>query len=232
MASPATDMSVWHLISNASIIVQFVMLALVAASVYSWTIIFQRRSVYSRAESSSVHFEDQFWSGGDLHSLYQQVSQTPNQDCGTENIFREGLKEFLRLREKHVDGDAVMQGVTRAMRIALSREQARLETNLSFLASVGSTSPYVGLFGTVIGIMTSFMGLANVHQATLAVVAPGIAEALIATAMGLFAAIPAVLAYNRFSANSDALLSRYEMFADEFSGILHREAHASHQAHQ
>ncbi len=227
----APDMSIWHLISQASLIVQFVMLVLVAASVYSWTVIFQRKNVYSRAQDGSERFEDQFWSGGDLNSLYQQVGKKADPDSGSENIFRAGFKEFSRLREKQLDADAVMQGVTRAMRIALSHEQSKLEANLSFLASVGSTSPYIGLFGTVIGIMTSFMGLANVQQATLAVVAPGIAEALIATAMGLFAAIPAVLAYNRFSAQADALLSRYETFADEFSGILHRETHSSRANH-
>ena len=221
------DMSIWHLISHASLIVQFVMLALVAASVYSWTIIFQRRALYADARIQASQFDEKFWSGTDLHALYTQLNRHPDLQ-GQENIFRSGFKEFLRLREKGADGDAVMQGVARAMRIALTQEQTRLELGLPFLASVGSTSPYVGLFGTVWGIMTSFIGLAKVQQATLAVVAPGIAEALIATAMGLFAAIPAVLAYNRFAAGSDALLTRYETFADEFSGILHREAHARH----
>ncbi|HEX6591727.1 MAG TPA: protein TolQ [Moraxellaceae bacterium] len=220
-------MSLWHLISHASLIVQLVMLALVAASVYSWTIIFQRRSLYASAKAAADQFDEKFWSGGDLNALYQQVNRHPEL-TGQENIFRSGFKEFMRLREKGADGDAVMQGVSRAMRIALTQEQTRLEASLNFLASVGSTSPYVGLFGTVWGIMTSFIGLAKVQQATLAVVAPGIAEALIATAMGLFAAIPAVLAYNRFSASSDALLTRYETFADEFSGILHRETHSRH----
>ena len=223
-----TSLSVWHLIANASIIVQLVMLLLVVASVYSWTIIFQRRAIYRAAEASSTQFEEQFWSGTDLNSLYQKVHRAPNKECGTENIFHSGFREFLRLREKHADADAIMQGVSRAMRIALAHEQARLEASLSFLASVGSTSPYVGLFGTVIGIMTSFIGLANVHQASLSVVAPGIAEALIATAMGLFAAIPAVLAYNRFASTSDSLLARYETFAEEFSSILHRETHVRH----
>jgi biopolymer transport protein TolQ len=221
------DMSIWHLISHASLIVQLVMLALIAASVYSWTIIFQRRALYANAHVQAEQFDDQFWSGGDLNTLYQKLNRQPEPQ-GQENIFRSGLKEFLRLREKGADGDAIMQGVTRAMRIALTQEQTRLEANLNFLASVGSTSPYVGLFGTVCGIMTSFIGLAKVQQATLAVVAPGIAEALIATAMGLFAAIPAVLAYNRFSSSSDALLTRYETFADEFSSILHRETHTRH----
>lgn len=223
--SNAPDMSIWHLISHASLIVQFVMLVLVAASIYSWTIIFQRHALYKTAKDHANRFDEQFWSGGDLHALYTQLSRQPDLQ-GQENIFRSGFKEFLRLREKGADPDAVMQGLSRAMRIALTQEQTRLETSLSFLASVGSTSPYIGLFGTVWGIMTSFIGLAKMQQATLAVVAPGIAEALIATAMGLFAAIPAVLAYNRFASTSDTLLTRYESFADEFTGILHRETHA------
>jgi biopolymer transport protein TolQ len=218
-------MSVWHLVSNASLIVQLVMLALVAASVYSWTIIFQRRALYSDARVRADKFDEAFWSGGDLNALYEGLGRNASLQ-GQESIFRAGFKEFLRLREKGADPDAIMQGVQRAMRIALTQEQQRLEGNLSFLASVGSTSPYVGLFGTVWGIMTSFIGLAKVQQATLAVVAPGIAEALIATAMGLFAAIPAVLAYNRYASTSESLLTRYETFADEFSGILHRETHS------
>jgi biopolymer transport protein TolQ len=221
-------MSIWHLISNASLIVQFVMLVLVAASVYSWTIIFQRRALYAGARSRADKFDEAFWAGGDLNTLYDHVSRNTSLQ-GQESIFRAGFKEFLRLREKGADGDAVMQGVTRALRIALTQEQSRLEQSLPFLASVGSTSPYVGLFGTVWGIMTSFIGLAKVQQATLAVVAPGIAEALIATAMGLFAAIPAVLAYNRYASSSETLLTRYETFADEFSSILHREAHSRQQ---
>lgn len=222
------DMSIWHLISNASLIVQFVMLVLVAASVYSWTIIFQRRALYSDARQRADKFDESFWSGGDLNALYDGLSRNSNLQ-GQESIFRAGFKEFLRLREKGADPDAIMQGVTRAMRITLSQETQRLETSLSFLASVGSTSPYIGLFGTVWGIMTSFIGLAKVQQATLAVVAPGIAEALIATAMGLFAAIPAVLAYNRYASTSESLLTRYETFADEFSSILHRETHSRQQ---
>ncbi|MDI1302818.1 MAG: protein TolQ [bacterium] len=223
--SNAPDMSIWHLISHASLIVQFVLLVLIAASVYSWTIIFQRHALYKTATDHADKFDEQFWSGGDLHAFYTQLNRQPDLQ-GQENIFRSGFKEFLRLREKGADPDAVMQGLSRAMRIALTQEQTRLETSLSFLASVGSTSPYIGLFGTVWGIMTSFIGLAKMQQATLAVVAPGIAEALIATAMGLFAAIPAVLAYNRFASTSDTLLTRYESFADEFTGILHRETHA------
>lgn len=221
------DMSIWHLISHASFVVQLVMLVLIAASVWSWNIIFQRRMLYRSATQAADAFDTEFWSGGDINALYSRLSKATNVQ-GQASIFRAGFKEFLRLREKDADADAVMQGVTRSMRITLTQEQTRLEASLNFLASVGSTSPYVGLFGTVWGIMTSFMGLAKVQQATLAVVAPGIAEALIATAIGLFAAIPAVLAYNRFSASSNDLLTRYETFADEFLGILHREAHGKH----
>ncbi len=225
------SMSMWSLISQASVLVQLVMLLLVAASVISWVFIFRRVQVIGTAKKHFSEFEDQFWSGGDLSELYQQVSKTPDADSGLENIFKAGFQEFARLSQstgqgKAVDPDAIMEGAQRAMRVALSREQEKLERQLSFLATVGSTSPYVGLFGTVWGIMNSFRSLATVSQATLSVVAPGIAEALIATAMGLFAAIPAVIAYNRFAAQTDQLLSNYETFADEFSSILHRQAHA------
>jgi biopolymer transport protein TolQ len=168
-------------------------------------------------------FEELFWSGADLSSLYQQ-SQHKEDLQGAEALFYTGFKEFMRLKQKGLNQESIMQGVTRAMRITLSQEQNRLEGKLPALASIASTAPYVGLFGTVWGIMTSFIGLAKVQQATLATVAPGIAEALIATAIGLFAAIPAVLAYNHFMANSDVLNNRYTMFADEFMGILHRES--------
>lgn len=222
----APEMTITSLILGASPVVQAVMLILVLASVMSWGIILQRRAVYSRAKALASQFEERFWSGADMRQLSEQVGHSPNTDSGCENLFRAGFQEFQRLREKNADPEATMQGVARALRIALSVEQSRLEAQLPFLASVGSTSPYIGLFGTVWGIMTSFIGLAKVQQATLAVVAPGIAEALIATAIGLFAAIPAVLAYNRFAADSDSVLSRYEIFAEELSSILHREAHA------
>ncbi|REH36779.1 cell division and transport-associated protein TolQ [Paraperlucidibaca baekdonensis] len=222
----APEMTITSLILGASPVVQAVMLILVLASVMSWGIILQRRAVYSRAKALASQFEERFWSGADMRQLSEQVGHSPNTDSGCENLFRAGFQEFQRLREKNADSEATMQGVARALRIALSVEQSRLEAQLPFLASVGSTSPYIGLFGTVWGIMSSFIGLAKVQQATLAVVAPGIAEALIATAIGLFAAIPAVLAYNRFAADSDSVLSRYEIFAEELSSILHREAHA------
>jgi biopolymer transport protein TolQ len=166
----------------------------------------------------------------DLGQLYREVSSDPTPFSGLEAIFRAGFKEFSRLRQQSRDADAVMEAAQRAMRVAFSREQERLETHLPFLATVGSTSPYVGLFGTVWGIMNSFRGLAQAQQATLATVAPGISEALIATAMGLFAAIPAVIAYNRFSTKSDSLLKNYETFAEEFSSILHRRVHNSEKA--
>ncbi|MEK6787902.1 MAG: protein TolQ [Pseudomonadota bacterium] len=222
----APEMTVASLIVNASPVVQAVMLLLALASVISWAIIVQRSGFFHRADGLSKAFEERFWSGVDMQQLHDQVNHQPNPDSGCENLFRAGFQEFQRLRDKRADADALMQGVSRALRISLSVEQSKLEAQLPFLASVGSTSPYVGLFGTVWGIMTSFIGLAKVQQATLSVVAPGIAEALIATAIGLFAAIPAVLAYNRFAARSNTLLSRYEIFAEELSTILHREAHA------
>lgn len=229
----APEMTITSLILGASPVVQAVMLILVIASVMSWGIILQRRAVYGRAKSQATQFEERFWSGADMRQLSEQIAHSPSTDSGCENLFRAGFHEFQRLREKHADPEATMQGVARALRIALSVEQSRLEAQLPFLASVGSTSPYIGLFGTVWGIMSSFIGLAKVQQATLAVVAPGIAEALIATAIGLFAAIPAVLAYNRFTHESDAVLTRYEIFAEELSSILHREAHAGrpHASH-
>jgi len=216
------------LVLEASFIVQLVMLSLMAASFLSWVMIFQRRAALSKAQRAFKAFEDRFWSGIDLGQLYREANANPNLESGAENLFRAGLKEFTRLTQHGAaDPDVVMNGVQRAMRVAMSREEERLERHLPFLATVGSTSPYVGLFGTVWGIMNAFRGLANVQQATLASVAPGIAEALVATAIGLFAAIPAVVAYNRFSAQSDGLLASYETFADEFSSILYRRVHAS-----
>jgi biopolymer transport protein TolQ len=220
-----TEVSVWYLIANAGVLVQLVMLLLLAASVMSWALIFQRLQVFRRAKQAQLAFEERFWSGMDLGKLYQEVSENPTPFSGMESMFRAGFREFSRLHQQSRDADAVMEGTQRAMRVAFSREQERLEQHLPFLATVGSTSPYVGLFGTVWGIMNSFRGLAQVQQATLATVAPGISEALIATAMGLFAAIPAVVAYNRFAAMSDALLKNYETFAEEFSSILHRRVH-------
>jgi len=226
----AEKMSIWSLVANASFVVQLVMLLLLLASVLSWVMIFQRHSVLTTARKNLRNFEDRFWSGVDLGQLFRDINQNPNEDCGAENIFRAGIKEYSRLTQQPgYDPDAVMDGIQRSMRVALAREEDKLETHLPFLATVGSTSPYIGLFGTVWGIMNSFRGLANVHQATLASVAPGISEALIATAIGLFAAIPAVIAYNRYSAQVEYLLGNYETFADEFSSILHRRMHSASQ---
>ncbi|MCG8672722.1 MAG: protein TolQ [Pseudomonadales bacterium] len=203
------------------------MITLCLLSVVSWYLMYNRRALIKRAQRLSVAFEDRFWSGVDLSRLFVQVNNEPNVSCGQENIFRTGFKEFARLRKSDgADPDSVMQGAERAMRVALLREQEKLETGLPILATIGSVSPYIGLFGTVWGIMHSFLSLANQQQATLAAVAPGIAEALIATAMGLVAAVPAVVAYNHFSSAVDRLLHSYDAFSDEFSGILHRKAHA------
>ena len=224
------ELSIWHLIVNASITVQLVMLILLLASVVSWFFIVQRGMFFRAARQEVESFEQEFWSGIDLSQLFRQgnaKSEDGGSAVGMESIFRAGFKEFTRLRQQTgADPDAVMEGAQRAMRVAMSREQEKMELHLPFLATVGSTSPYVGLFGTVWGIMTSFQGLANVQQATIQTVAPGISEALVATAMGLFAAIPAVIAYNRFAAWLDTLGNKYETFAEEFSSILHRQAHA------
>ncbi len=219
------SMTLWSLVSNASWVVKGVMLVLFAAVFASWAIIIQRHRVLTAAKDRYMDFEDRFWSGMDLSQLYRDVSNEPPA-FGVENIFAAGFREFSRLRQQsNADAEAVMEGVQRAMRVATVRESELLENHLPFLATVGSTSPYVGLFGTVWGIMNSFRGLANVHQATLATVAPGIAEALIATAIGLFAAIPAVIFYNRFTTKVDQLVTNYETFSDEFASILHRQVH-------
>ncbi len=220
------QLSFWTLVSEASFLVQMVMLLLFVASIVSWVMIVQR-GLYLRSASGDLRaFEDTFWSGVELNKLYSETGATGA--TGAAGIFRAGFREFNRLAEKRgVDADAVMEGTERAMRVALSREEEKLNTHLPFLASVASVSPYVGLFGTVWGIMNSFRGLATVQQATLATVAPGISEALVATAMGLFAAIPAVLAYNRYSAKADNIYGAYETFAEEFSSILHRQVHSN-----
>ena len=189
--------------------------------------IVQRWLVLSAANKGVDSFEQRFWSGMDLSQLYKEGTQLQKEGqpmVGLENIFRAGFKEFMRLRQKSsVDQEAIMDGSQRAMRVAYSREEEKLEKHLSFLATVGSVSPYIGLLGTVIGIMNAFIGLANQSQATLQVVAPGIAQALIATAMGLVAAIPAVVAYNRYASNVEAITGSYITFSDEFSSILHRQ---------
>ena len=222
----SADLSFFSLITGASVVVQLVMLLLLSVSVMSWTMIFRKRSALIEARADADQFEDHFWSGGDLAMLYHTVAGGGDNLRCLANIFVAGFKEFTRLRKRSgSDPMAVLEGAQRSMRVALSREIDDLETHLSFLATVGSTSPYVGLFGTVWGIMNAFRGLGNVHQATLAMVAPGIAEALIATAMGLFAAIPAVIAYNRYSNDVERLENRYDNFLEEFSSILQRQAH-------
>ena len=221
------DMSFFRLITNASAPVQAVMLMLVVASVMSWTMIFKKRTWLNRAKREADSFEEHFWSLEELTPLYERINQQRQQASGMELLFEAGFREFVRL-QKHggVVADAVMEGSQRAMRVAFNREIEDLEAHLSFLATVGSTSPYIGLFGTVWGIMNSFRALGNVQQASIAMVAPGIAEALVATAMGLFAAIPAVIAYNRFSSDVEKLMNRYDTFIEEFSAILHRQAHS------
>jgi len=223
--------SLLELILNASLAVQLVMLILLVLSIASWVIIVQRWLVLSSALKGVFGFEQRFWSGMDLSQLYKEGSQMQQdniQVVGMENIFRAGFKEFMRLRQQGaVDGEAILEGAQRAMRVAYSREEDKLEKHLAFLATVGSVSPYVGLFGTVIGIMNAFLGLAVQAQATLQVVAPGIAEALFATGMGLFAAIPAVVAFNRYSSLLDNVTSSYITFTDEFSSILHRQIHSN-----
>ena len=223
--------SLIELILNASFAVQMVMLILLILSIASWVIIVQRWLVLSSAQKGVFGFEQRFWSGMDLSQLYKEGSQMQQDNVpvvGMESIFRAGFKEFMRLRQQgSVDGEAILEGAQRAMRVAYSREEEKLEKHLAFLATVGSVSPYVGLFGTVIGIMNAFLGLAAQAQATLQVVAPGIAEALFATGMGLFAAIPAVVAFNRYSSLLDNVTSGYITFTDEFSSILHRQIHTN-----
>lgn len=221
------EMSIADLFLNASWIVKAIMLLLLLISVVSWAMIFQRSAVLNRAASNSRKFEDKFWSGIDLSKLFSDLNQRAKPVTGLELLFQSGYREFARLRgQDGTSPDAVMDGTHRAMRVSHSREIEKLERNLSFLATVASVTPYIGLFGTVWGIMNSFIALGSVKQATLAMVAPGIAEALIATAMGLFAAIPAVIAYNRFTNRLQRIETQYENFLEEFSGVLHRKAHS------
>jgi len=203
------------------------MILLLIASLISWAIIYAKGRQISRATRHATAFENEFWSGADANQMYQHIRERDGEGLsGMEHVFERGFAEYARLVKQTDDSDTVVEGSYRAMKIALSRETDSVEQHLPFLATVGSTAPYVGLFGTVWGIMNSFTALGNVQQATLAMVAPGIAEALIATAIGLFAAIPAVLAYNRFSARADALSASYQTFSKEFISILHRQVHA------
>ena len=222
-----TEGSFLELIVEASFVVQLVMLLLVLASIVSWTFIFAKRRELKSSLVIADAFEGRFWSGIDLADLYKQLAGQDYESEGVENIFLAGYREFARLREKSdLDPASCVEGSHRAMRIALARELDILDEQLPFLATVGSTSPYIGLFGTVWGIMNSFRALGNVQQATLAMVAPGISEALVATAMGLFAAIPAVIAYNQFVTKSERLSNRYEIFMEEFVSLLQRQAYA------
>ncbi|MGH8711066.1 MAG: protein TolQ [Burkholderiales bacterium] len=223
----AQDLSLIGMVANASVLVQLVMLLLLLVSLMSWWYIFIKMFVISRATRKAEEFEHDFWSGKDLNTLYQGVARAPRRSGNLERIFEAGFREYSKFkRQTGVDISVVMDGTRRAMRATYQREIDHLETHLSFLATVGSVSPYVGLFGTVWGIMNAFRGLSNVAQATLAHVAPGIAEALVATAMGLFAAIPAVVAYNRYARDIDRLAIRFESFMEEFSNILQRQTHA------
>ena len=218
------DLSILHLIINASAVVQIVMLLLSGVSFMSWYYIFRKWFTIRKARTQTEQFERDFWSGGDLNNLYQSAVNNRHGTGSMERVFESGFREFTKLRDqKNLDQKDVIDGSRRAMRATYQREIDMLDAHLAFLASVGSVSPYVGLFGTVWGIMHAFRGLSNVGQATLAAVAPGIAEALVATAIGLFAAIPAVVAYNRFSHEIDRLANRFESFMEEFQNILQRQ---------
>jgi biopolymer transport protein TolQ len=217
------NLSILHLVLNASFVVQLVMLLLVAVSVASWAAIFRKLFALKRVKALNEAFEREFWSGTSLNDLYAAAAQNAKSAGPMERIFASGMREYQKLRERQIhDAGTLLDGARRAMRASYQRELDAVESNLSFLASVGSVSPYVGLFGTVWGIMHAFTGLASLQQVTLATVAPGIAEALVATAIGLFAAIPAVVAYNRFAHDIDRVANKLETFIEEFSNILQR----------
>jgi len=220
------DFSIITLVVHASFVVQLVMAGLMIGSLASWTVIFGKLFGLRRTRAANENFEREFWAGKNLNDLYHDAAKKP-ESAPMERIFASGMREFMKLREKRVaDSGALLDGARRAMRASFQRELDTIESGLSFLASVGSVSPYVGLFGTVWGIMHAFIGLSNLQQVTLATVAPGIAEALVATAIGLFAAIPAVIAYNRFSRDIDRIAIQLETFIEEFSNILHRNVGA------
>ncbi|MBI6528852.1 Tol-Pal system protein TolQ [Proteus vulgaris] len=222
------DMNVIDLFLKAGLLVKLIMLILIGFSIASWAIIIQRTKVLNAADREAADFEDKFWSGTDLARLYKESQARRDELSGSEQIFHSGFKEFARLHQASVHApDAVVNGASRAMRVSFNRELESLETHIPFLGTVGSISPYIGLFGTVWGIMHAFIALGSVKQATLQMVAPGIAEALIATAIGLFAAIPAVMAYNRFTQRVTKLEQSYDNFMEEFLTILHRQAFAS-----
>jgi biopolymer transport protein TolQ len=228
----STDLSIFRLVMDASLLVKLVMLLLLLASVLSWFLIFHKYKLLKQAAGDASRFEDEFWSGSDLSEIYTKLNRRRNDREGMEKVFETGFAEFARSYKNAGDPAFMMASIQRSMKVALSREEEKLESNLSLLATIGSTSPYIGLFGTVWGIMSSFTALGNVQHATLAMVAPGIAEALIATAMGLFAAIPAVIAYNRYADIVERLVGRYENFAEEFATILQHQAHKKMAAAQ
>lgn len=226
------EMSLFSLVIRASTLVQLVMLALLAASVLSWVIIFTKHKILKLAREDAMRFEDQFWSGINLADLYSRLKGKDDESRGMARIFESGFAEYARLHKRSVgNSEMLIAGVQRSMKVSLAREEEKLESNLSLLATIGSISPYVGLFGTVWGIMRSFTALGSVQHASLSMVAPGIAEALIATAMGLFAAIPAVIAYNRYSEMVNRITGSYENFAEEFSSILHRQSMSVPEEH-
>ena len=225
----STDLSFFALITNAGPVVQAVMLLLLLASLFSWAVIVQKRSMLNRASKHANAFEEKFWSGAELSVLHDGIVRGDDRQSGLERVFTSGYQELERMHQRQMDADVVIAAAHRNMRVSSNRELERLERHLNFLATVGSTSPYVGLFGTVWGIMSSFHALGSAQQATIAMVAPGISEALVATAMGLFAAIPAVIAYNRFSYQVDKLAVRYDNFSEEFIAILARQLHGNSQ---
>ncbi|TMH11561.1 MAG: protein TolQ [Betaproteobacteria bacterium] len=219
------DLSIFTLVLHASFVVQLVIAGLLLTSLASWTVIFAKLFGLRRVRTENDDFEREFWAGKNLTELYNDAAKRTDTAAPMERIFASGMREFLKLRERRLaEADALLEGARRAMRASFQREMDTIESNLSFLASVGSVSPYVGLFGTVWGIMHAFIGLSNLQQVTLATVAPGIAEALVATAIGLFAAIPAVIAYNRFARDIDRIAIQLESYIEEFSNILHRNA--------
>lgn len=219
----SSELSLIRLLLEASIPVQLVMLILVVISVVSWGYIFSKRAALKRTLEQTRRFEDDFWTGGDLTMLQQAIATRRDEHGALARIFESGMSEFIKARRSNQKGDALLDGPRRAMRATFQRELDALESRLNFLASAGSVSPYIGLLGTVWGIMHAFIGLSGAQSATLASVAPGIAEALIATAIGLFAAIPAVVAYNRFTDEVDRVANRFESFVDEFLNILQRQ---------
>jgi len=218
------DMSLFSLVTRASFLVQIVMMILLSASVLSWIIIVLKYKVLKLAREEAIRFEDQFWSGINLSDLYQQVKRKVEERRGIARIFEAGFTEYIRTHKSKTNPEMMLASVQRSMKVAVAREEDGLDSHLALLATIGSISPYIGLFGTVWGIMRSFIALGAVEHASLAMVAPGIAEALIATAMGLFAAIPAVIAYNRYAEKVDRLSSTYENFAEEFATILQRQS--------